>query len=353
MRHQDEAERQNAGDSADTDINRLTGILERGYAAKLPASREAAIASALRMRIHQRPGPTHQRHIFPWVHVPVLPAIALLITTSVVIAAAGIVNLGRPAAVQSTNAYFPLSGFHRIGQPVLLRHKAQVLFIGTLSGDDVRSALERWAVVKALQQFGSLTGVRAVDRNCRFHTVVGPCTLPTFDWSHARYRSSYVVFDHKDLLGLNNKPYQRLSGRDLSLYNRYARIGRSPFKTDHYDAFNTVLKSSSGNTARGLPLITVGGYLQTSSQVLSESDLAVPGTPVPNNPQAYVQSVVLNFSAVHDSLLHGKDPVASHLVEDVNAEANILTALICHADRNRPGNVCGRQIIRAISRHVR
>lgn len=342
-----------AGDRTGIEVNRLVRMLDAAYAARLPSDREAAVGADLqaRIRAYQHPRP---RRFFPWLHRPLLAAIALVVTTSMVIAAAGIVNLGKPAAIQSPDAAFPLSGFHRIGKPVLQRHRVQVLFIGTLAAADIRSAVERWAVVKALQQFGALSGVRAVDRNCHSPSVVaGPCSYPTFDWSRARYRSSYVVFDHRDLVGPNNRPYQRLSGRDLALYNRYSRDRRSPFKNDRYDAFNTVLMSANGNTSRALPLVMAGGYLQTASQVLVAGDLEVPGTPVPANPQPYTPLVPLNFSAVHDSLLHGKDPLTSHLVEDVNAEANILTALLCHADRMRPGHVCHRPVIREIVTHVK
>lgn len=338
---------------ADVDMNRLGRMLDGVYAARLPSSHDAAIAAALQARIREYHRPTSRRRFFPGVHQPLLAAIAMVVTTSMVIAAAGLVNLGKPAAIQSPDPSFPLNGFHRIGKPYLPKHRAQVLFIGTLSASDGGSAVERWATVKALQQFGTLSGVRAADRNCHSRNVAGPCSYPTFDWSRARYRSDYVVFDHRDLIGPNNRPYQRLSGRDLSLYNRYSRDRRSPFKNDRYDAFNTVLKAGSGNTSRVLPLVTVGGYLQTVSQILLPGDLAVPGTPAPTNPQAYIPLVPLDFSAVHDSLVRGKDPAASHLIEDVNAEANILTALICHADRMRPGNVCHRQVIREILTHVK
>jgi hypothetical protein len=51
--------------------------------------------------------------------------------------------------------------------------------------------------------------------------------------------------------------------------------------------------------------------------------------------------------------LTGKDPAGTHGVEDVNAEASIITALICHADGERPSSVCKRPTIEAILKDVK
>jgi hypothetical protein len=51
--------------------------------------------------------------------------------------------------------------------------------------------------------------------------------------------------------------------------------------------------------------------------------------------------------------LTGKDPAGTNVVEDVNAEANIITALICHADGERSSNVCKRPTVEAILKHVK
>ncbi len=59
----------------------------------------------------------------------------------------------------------------------------------------------------------------------------------------------------------NAKPYQRLAGAELRLYNRYARIKDRIAKHDPYAILQTVQVSSSGNTARGVPLIVAGAYV--------------------------------------------------------------------------------------------
>jgi hypothetical protein len=41
------------------------------------------------------------------------------------------------------------------------------------------------------------------------------------------------------------------------------------------------------------------------------------------------------------------------LISDVSAEANVITALVCHADHMQPKRVCGRAVIRKIVKHVK
>jgi hypothetical protein len=59
------------------------------------------------------------------------------------------------------------------------------------------------------------------------------------------------------------------------------------------------------------------------------------------------------FDTVRQALATGKDPQGSLLVEHVNAEANVLTALICHADGKRPGSVCNRSVIKRVLKYVK
>jgi hypothetical protein len=58
--------------------------------------------------------------------------------------------------------------------------RAQVLFIGTQA--DIFSAIERWPMVKALEQFGTLSGVNALTLPAQSSTRLGrasPHTRPT------------------------------------------------------------------------------------------------------------------------------------------------------------------------------
>jgi hypothetical protein len=40
-------------------------------------------------------------------------------------------------------------------------------------------------------------------------------------------------------------------------------------------------------------------------------------------------------------------------VEDVNAEANIITAFVCHADGHKPVSVCSRPVVKRILKYVK
>jgi hypothetical protein len=63
----------------------------------------------------------------------------------------------------------------------------------------------------------------------------------------------------------------------------------------------------------------------------------------------------LPFAVIQQSLQRGKSVggAVPTLVPDVNAEANIITALICHADARHPASLCARPAIRAILQNVR
>jgi hypothetical protein len=91
-------------------------------------------------------------------------------------------------------------------------------------------------------------------------------------------------------------------------------------------------------------LVSIGGYLRATYGVAISGDLT-PNTSV----------IPLSFSAVQDSLRRGKavGGATYSLVPDVNAEANVLTAFMCHADGKRPGSVCNRSVIKTVLRHVK
>jgi hypothetical protein len=176
--------------------------------------------------------------------------------------------LGLPTGALSPLPQFPLSGFHRNVYDLRLAPRPVLLFIGTVSDD--QSAIERWPVVKALVSFGRFSGIRALDRRCTpLPEGAHQCTIPTYGWSTATYRSRYVDFQHADLLDSHYRSYQRISGRPLDLFYRYAAARRSVSWVD------IVIKtlSNAGRSVRTLPLIAIGSEVQTVSQVMTPSDL--------------------------------------------------------------------------------
>jgi len=353
------------GENNDPAMVRLVQDLEWGYTSVTvpPALRSKPPRPAPgRLPELRRPGSSWADMPRRWrLHTKLYASLAVVVTGAILLATgvslagptqASVVDLGKPTNALSPATTFPLSGFHRIGKPLGSHSRPELLWIGTYlqignSLLDSKSAIERWPVVKALTQFGAFSRVGPTHIDC-FTTAAAPhgiCHLPSFDWTHARYRSSYLSFVHKDLVDAQAHLLQRLSAAELKVYNRYSRV-RGPNKDDPYDAFSTVFSAQ-----HPLPLVLIGRYLQTSSQIVLDGDFesTLPMS-TPNSEPIYTG---LPFDTVHAALVSGKDVGTFKLVQDVNAEANIITALICHADGSRPGKVCHRPVITSILKSVR
>jgi len=265
--------------------------------------------------------------------------VAVLLSVGIVVSADNILNLGKPTSNVSPAAYFPLSGFHRIGTTVHAGSRTEMLVISNNSVISVPfgSTYERWAIAKALTQFGTLSNTQPVDRPSVIIKRQGK-EYPqspngaTIDWSGATYRSRYLDFVHRDLFRYDRttetmKPFQKLSKSEHALYRRmFAR----PYP-----------KFGPG------PIVVIANYGQTGSQVIISGDfLTAPGPSGDFGPP-------LSYDTIQSALVNGKDPPLTKLVEDVNGEANIMVALVCHADGHKPAKVCGRLAIRQILTHVK
>jgi hypothetical protein len=272
-------------------------------------------------------------------------AVLVLMASGVALAATNITNLGKPTDIQSTASYFPLSGFH-ISAVGFAHHKRPELLLLVDVGY-YPANIEGWPIVKALSQFGTLVGVKPLDLQCR--RVAGPrgsataCTAPTFDLSHITFRSRYVTVVEKRLIVFDGKhtryPAQHFTPEERAIFERYVHARPN--------------SGWAGGIKLGqLPLIAVDHYVQTSSQVMNVSDFT---NSVATTSPSYGngQYSFLPFAVIHSALISGKDPAGTHVVEDVNAEANIITALICHADGMQPTKVCSRPVIKTILKHVK
>lgn len=290
-----------------------------------------------------RPRPARFRALILSIAIPTF----LMLLGGTALGAAPITNLGKPTNAVSSLDYYPLSGFHRIKENPHSHQLPILVFIGTLFDGDLPSVKERWPVLKALEQFGAFRGVRPVERTCKPWPGVPRdlCDIPTFDWSRATYRSQYLIFDHKDLLNAGGKYFQSLTRSQHSLIMRYAHHAGGT----RADPENVGLSVNSPD-ARALPLVAIGGYMQSLSQLLSTNDFQ---EQVQTRSGEFIGSG-LSFATIHDALVTGVNPAGTQLNMDVNAEANIITALNCHADHNQPMKVCGRPVVRRIlkSGHV-
>lgn len=202
-------------------------------------------------------------------------------------------SLGAPTSAVPSS---PLGNFSKVGPSVRQHGKPQLLFVGALYCP--HCAVERWALVKALSQFGTFSHVRS--------TTNGD-GVPTFDLTASRYASRYVAFDHKDLEDQRYKPLQTLNPGENAAFQRFDPSG-------------------------GIPLVSLGGYAMSGSPI-DPSELSG-----------------RSFATIQQALKHGSSMAAT---TDINAEANVLTALVCHADGMKPGATCNRPVIRRLLSAIR
>jgi hypothetical protein len=290
---------------------------------------------------------------FRWIHPPLAAILLLSLTVGLVLAVSAITNLGPPTNDLPPKPAPVLDGFARKGPVLKQAGKPEVLFIGTeVSGEGSGTAVELWALVKALDQFGRFSGVgMAETQNCEGTTAqTARCFSPSnfnrgyaiLNLDHARYTSRHLSFVHKDLIDHSLHVNSNFSPVESSLIQRYIRRYANP-PTAQWSDF-AWQESTQPRENHGLPLVSIGGYLRVDSGVAIAGDLTPSTSPMP-----------LSFSAVQDSLRRGKAVGGApySLVPDVNAEANVLTALICHADGKQPASVCNRPVIRAIVKRVK
>lgn len=202
----------------------------------------------------------------------------------------------------------PNLAFFRKGQPVL-RHnrRPEMLVIGSQSNG--WSAIENWALVKALSQFGTLSGLTPTSTPADSHYGFGG--IPTYDFSRVAYQSRYVSLVYRDLATRDGTPLQHASAYEARLMRRFRGVG---------------------------PFMLIGGYARGVSP-LAPGELDAPS------------GSGLSFdSVVQDLQLHH---ARQQFVDEINVEANVLTALICHADRGMPTSVCSKGAVHTILQHIR
>jgi len=285
--------------------------------------------------------PCDRSHLAPQALIALLTLVlAAAVSYNCVSAASGILDLGSPT--NDVPLSLPLGGFHHVGQPARSGSRAQVLFIGTQS--DAFSAIERWPMAKALEQFGTLSGVKALTPPCPVVNTSGPCltAYPTYDWSRAHYVSRYVDFVHKDVTNLQGRPFQRLSQREAALLHRY---GPRPYKRGQVVSFSPCDTA----TLRSYPVVLIGGYVETVSNVVICADYS---TSV-SSAGGLSQNVPLSFDEIRSRIAGNVKSTGQPTGPDVNAEANLISALICHTDHMQPKRVCSRPGIKGILKYVK
>jgi len=332
----------------DPTLLRLTGLLDAEYRSpELPLSLRRWVPTGP-LTPHQpssgTEAPSRRRRLVPRVAslagVAVACVIALAVTQG--LATMNPANLGPPT--DAAPPYLPLGSFQRVGAPLYQGGKVELLFIS--SQGDAYAAAERWPIVKALGQFGTFSGLRPA-----FSDLTRSCPgVPTYDFTHAAYRSRYITFIHRDLQGWDlrsransNQPLQRLTPGELSLLRRYGGVGLSP-------------EAGVPNPAYRLrhmypPMELLGGYVLNGAYPAYGSMVPGPGGCYGQYTQPAPESA---FGQIQSALLAGyRNHSDRPYVFEIDVEANVITALVCHADKGRPASVCGRRVITTIMRHIK
>ncbi len=336
----------------DPTLLRLTGLLDAEYrSTELPSSLRSW-APAVPVTWYQRSSgtgaPRRRRRLLPRVASVAGVAIACVIALAVSqsLATMNPANLGPPT--DAAPPYQPLGSFQRVGAPLYQGGKVELLFIS--SQGDAYAAAERWPIVKALGQFGTFSGLRPAVSD-RTRSCPG---VPTYDFTHAVYRSRYITFIHRDLQGWDPKtstspPLQRLNAEELSLLRRYGGVGFPP----EASSSPTGAPPSLAHRLRYMspPMELVGGYVLNGTYAaygeLVPASSAECGGFHPQSPPEPA------FGQIQRALLAGyRNHSNRPYVFDIDVEANVITALVCHADNGRPASVCKRRVIAGIMRHI-
>ncbi len=297
---------------------------------------------------------THGRQ---WLSVAISLVAVLAAQFSAALATGNTLDLGKPTNAVSTNAYFPMGEFHRINGKAAARLGGSVEFY--YEPRDSFTNEEEWPFLKALEQFGTLAGIQAAPPVCYPPPPTDPagmgqvCYVPGFDLARASFKSHFIRAALRPLtddsgrclvVSMSNADWRRLleftqvSTRSRSRFCWGLVSGQFP---DHN--FNA-------------PVLEAGSFVQTGVQLVQQFDYSEP-LPTPAavaTLRSYPDPLSgLPFATIQRALATDHDPAGTTLNEDVNAEANVITALICHTDGGKPRSVCGRSVIKAILKHVK
>jgi len=259
-------------------------------------------------------------------------------------AGAGCASCLGPATKDGTTWWAPTDDFKRGGMPFTKGKLPEIVMLGAQG--DKNTAAMAWPMVKALEQFGAWSDLVPAARFCANST----CELPTFDLERAKLRSRYVAFAYDSIATRANKSrMETLSPKEKLFFDKYVRARGYSSDTGYF-----VWATEGGGAADGvdrLPGISIGPYISLGTKLLIEGDFAT-AQPLPGGPSGSQTLTGLPFDTVQQALEIADRTRYSSLVHDVNAEANLLTAVICKVDGNQPHKACNRGVVKGIARHL-
>ena len=183
------------------------------------------------------------------------------------------------------------------GQLVRQGGKPELLFIGALYCPFCAS--ERWAIVKALNRFGTWSNLHSSESK---GGAGGFGTISTFDLMNAHYSSRYVAFVSRDTEDRDNNPLQPLSSEQQPLLNRYDPTG-------------------------GIAMVLAADHVMVGAGFLP---------------------CAIDGKSFRDAQLGIQRGASATYVHDINAESNLITAYLCRADGMQPAAACGTPVVKHI-----
>jgi hypothetical protein len=154
-------------------------------------------------------------------------------------------------------------------------------------------AAERWALVGALERFGTLTGYVP-----QTHTsgVAGFRLVPTYDLRNAAYTSQYLNYSGKEIFDKDNAPLDTLDADEQAIINRFDPEAKFPF------------------------LMINGQYVQTGDSGFSPGVIDA-----------------LDFDTLHGQLVSGEQNDATNAI---TAEVDLITRYLCNSTGGEPVEAC-------------
>ncbi len=262
----------------------------------------------------------------PWQSPTVITSVSVAIVAVVLVVIVIINSVGGPAAGTST----PISA--QVASILLNPSPSVISTVGSggqpgemvkLPGDTVLKdasgkpmivyvgaeycpfcAAERWVMIYWLSQFGTFKGLTQIESSS---TDVYPDTN-TFTFHKVTYTSSYVDFNHNEVLDRDQNQLETPSAQVTALFTKY---GTPPYTS----------------TTGGFPFIDIAGLYTLYNTSYSPQILAN-----------------LTWQQIATKLKDPTDPVTQAIV----GNANIMTAATCIATGDLPAAVCTTPTIQAI-----
>jgi hypothetical protein len=169
-------------------------------------------------------------------------------------------------------------------------NKVRVFFLGAQYWPFC--AAERWALVSALERFGTLTGYTP---ETHAPGLAGFRLVPTYDLRTAVYTSAYLAYSDKEIFDKDNTPLDTFDNDEQSIVDQFNPQATFPF------------------------LIINGQYAQFDS--------------------GYSPGLIdgMDFATLRSQLDAGEQNDATNAI---NAEADLITKYLCHSTGGEPATTC-------------